>query len=635
MSLTEELQSRSKNRKKIIVYILVMLLVLFWYVYRSSLLWLFSHSTKSEADTGSGTVYTVKKSDITIGLVTDGQIKWDNVLTLWFEVSGKIKSILKHIGEKAKQWELLATIDDSTLVTDLRRAQNSLQQSILSYNTKVRPLSDLELEQINGSFQINVLNQKNKELTTAQDSVSNEKSLDDMNAKMLILQQDLKDLDSDNSLQEKRDEQNQSVIQKQKDLLIQILDLNQKVVVNLREIDEFLGVSSANVNKNDAFEFLIWAKDMYSVPRARTLRNDLNNAYISLPANLDVSGEEFLNILDRAADVAKKMYELWSVMQDVMSNTIEWPGLTSSQIQTLENSFSSVYSSAYSKYQTFISWKESYKSLLLSSNSSLGDVRDSLDDKKRSLQQQIDQLERDIKNNQIQTELKAQALANTDAIHTQQRKNDEVDYKLKLNPLSNDEKNSYALQIESARITVAEKQLAIAKSQLKSPVDGVILTVDGHPWETAWANFMTIVTKWYTYIEVSLDEEDINSAFEGQIASISSDSVDDLEFTGEVYYIAWIGNTDNNWLVTYPVYIRYANDDERIKTAMKVNVSFIQKQVKDVLVVPVKAVFAYQNKPHVTMEDGSLRSVITGMSDGKQTEIISWLQISEKIFVKK
>jgi predicted nucleic acid-binding Zn-ribbon protein len=151
----------------------------------------------------------------------------------------------------------LATIDDSTLVTDLRRAQNSLQQSILSYNTKVRPLSDLELEQINGSFQINVLNQKNKELTTAQDSVSNEKSLDDMNAKMLILQQDLKDLDSDNSLQEKRDEQNQSVIQKQKDLLIQILDLNQKVVVNLREIDEFLGVSSANVNKNDAFEFLI------------------------------------------------------------------------------------------------------------------------------------------------------------------------------------------------------------------------------------------------------------------------------------------------------------------------------------------------------------------------------------------
>jgi hypothetical protein len=71
------------------------------------------------------------------------------------------------------------------------------------------------------------------------------------------------------------------------------------------------------------------------------------------------------------------------------------------------------------------------------------------------------------------------------------------------------------------------------------------------------------------------------------------------------------------------VYIRYANDDERIKTAMKVNVSFIQKQVKDVLVVPVKAVFAYQNKPHVTMEDGSLRPVITGMSDGKQTEIIS------------
>jgi len=82
-------------------------------------------------------------------------------------------------------------------------------------------------------------------------------------------------------------------------------------------------------------------------------------------------------------------------MQDVMNNTIEGPGLSASQIQSYENSFSSIYASAYSKYQSFVGGKESYKSLLLSSSSSESSIKQSISDKKKSLQQQIDQLERD------------------------------------------------------------------------------------------------------------------------------------------------------------------------------------------------------------------------------------------------
>lgn len=635
MSLTDELQKRSNNRKKILPYCIVLLIAFLWYAYRSDVLWLFNASESNDQTTGTGTVYTVKRSDITIWLVSDGQVKWDNVLTLGFELNGKIKSILKRIGEKVVQWELLASIDQTAALTDLRRAQNALQQSILSYNTKVKPLSALELEQIYGSLQINTLNVKSKELSVQQDILSNQKSLEDMQSKLTILEEDLRDLDGDTSLGEKLDEQNQAAAQKQKDLLIQIGDLNQKVIVNLADIDEFLWVSSRNANKNDEFEFLIWAEDLYSLPRARTLRNDLNNAFIALPADLNISGEQFLVVLDQAAEVAKKMYELWTVMQEVMNNTIEGPGLSSSQIQTYKSNFSSLYSSAYAKYQTFISGKESYKALLLSSRSSLGDTEESVDDKKKSLQQQIDQLKKDMLYNQNQIAIKNQTIQHSVDINDQQSKNDAIDYQLKVNPLSADEKNSYALQIESARITVAEKQLAVSKASLKSPVDGVVLTIVWHPGETAWSNFMTIATKWYTYVDVSLDEEDINNVFEGQIVTITSDSISDLEFTWEVYYIAWVGNTDNNGLVTYPVYIRYNNPDERIKTSMKVSIAFIQKQIKDVLVVPVKAVFAYQNKPHVTMEDGTLRPVVTGMSDGKQTEIISWLQNGERVLVKK
>jgi len=85
--------------------------------------------------------------------------------------------------------------------------------------------------------------------------------------------------------------------------------------------------------------------------------------------------------------------------------------------------------------------------------------------------------------------------------------------------------------------------------------------------------------------------------------------------------------------VTYQVLVKYTSEDTRLRTAMNVEISFITKQAKDVMLAPIKAVFAYENTPHVRLKDGTVKQVVTGFSDGKQTEIISGVEVGEVILV--
>lgn len=80
--------------------------------------------------------------------------------------------------------------------------------------------------------------------------------------------------------------------------------------------------------------------------------------------------------------------------------------------------------------------------------------------------------------------------------------------------------------------------------------------------------------------------------------------------------------------------IRYSSDDTRLRVAMNVEIAFIRKQVTGVMIAPIKAVTAYQNTPHVKLQDGTMKKVVTGLSDGKQTEIISGAEVGDVILIE-
>ncbi|MEY3197867.1 MAG: hypothetical protein RL023_654 [Candidatus Parcubacteria bacterium] len=235
----------------------------------------------------------------------------------------------------------------------------------------------------------------------------------------------------------------------------------------------------------------------------------------------------------------------------------------------------------------------------------------SLRDKKIALQQQYDTAIQDMEFTQQKYENNKKILEQTKQYNNKNLSKAFLDNQVKSNPLSEEEKSLYAAQVASARLALQEKQQAFTKASLVSPVSGIVLTIAGNVGEQSSSQFMTIGTNGYRYVKVSIDEDEIDKIKQGQSVNIKPEAVSDLMITGKVYYVANAGSADNNGVVTFDVFVSFYTDDQRLRTTMNVEVSFLQKSVENVLLLPAKAVYAYDNAPHVTISDGIRRKVIT------------------------
>jgi uncharacterized membrane protein YcgQ (UPF0703/DUF1980 family) len=207
-------------------------------------------------------------------------------------------------------------------------------------------------------------------------------------------------------------------------------------------------VSDARRNLNDNYEYLIAAKNAQLKNNAEILLMELYE--IKTPTNITLTQ----SMIDSTLADVSKMRKLASLMVDVMDASVsDSSNLTSTTISSLKSTFSSMYTALSSKY------------------TSLVNVLETDTDKKRSLEQQIAQAKTDVDYQKKQIILKQKEIEQSKLSNDRQLKNDTIDYTLKLDPLSNDEKTVAKLQLEAARITVQEKQIALAKVQLKSPVE--------------------------------------------------------------------------------------------------------------------------------------------------------------------
>lgn len=597
MSLVQEIKKKSSSRKKII-----------WMV--SAVVWItaiyggYLYFAKNTEDTivAAPVEYMVKKWDITLWLTTEWTIQGDNILSLGFETSWKITSIKKNIGDTVKIGDVIWIVDDSQARVDLQKAQNSLSQAMINYSLKVQPLSDIEKQQIEWSLTMNKIDYDNTVLGFEKDIASSEKTMSDLEKKLLDYQDDLKELIGDES--------NDPGSTNEKEFAIQVADIYQAIKQNIVTIDEFLGISDMRRNKAGNYRYLIAARNSQLLIEAESLWRTLENA--SAPSSIALTQET----INKTLTDIQTMRNLAAKLVDVMDATVEDANLlTAPEISSQKSTFSNMYTAMSSKYTTIA------KSLETDT------------DQRKNIEQQIVQAKTDIEYQQTQIILKQKEIEQSRLKNDQQLANNTLDYTLKLDPLSSEEKQLAQLQLESARIAVQEKQLSLAKAQLRSPVDGVILTLTGHVGENAPSTFVTIATQGYTYVAAAISEDEVDLVKVGQKAFITPESVPDAAFEWEVYYVSTIGDTDNNGIVTYKVLVRYESSDERLRTAMNVEISFIDKQVKNVMIAPIKAVFASNNSPTVRLKDGTLKPVITGLSDGKQTEIISGVTVGDIILI--
>ncbi|MBR1825454.1 MAG: efflux RND transporter periplasmic adaptor subunit [Alphaproteobacteria bacterium] len=211
------------------------------------------------------------------------------------------------------------------------------------------------------------------------------------------------------------------------------------------------------------------------------------------------------------------------------------------------------------------------------------------------------------------------------------------------------------LSLEKAQVKQAEASLNSAQTELsyteiKSPVNGIVISKAVEVGQTVAASFSTPelfsvaedLTK--MQIEASVVEADIAKVKEGQTVRFSVDSYADEYFYGNVVQVRNEAVTTSN-VVSYTVVIEIDNSDMKLKPGMTANVEIITADVKDALLVPNQALRFYMDNTKRYQDRGVwvLRngeptriSIMLGVSDDANTQVISdELKAGDEVILSK
>lgn len=137
-------------------------------------------------------------------------------------------------------------------------------------------------------------------------------------------------------------------------------------------------------------------------------------------------------------------------------------------------------------------------------------------------------------------------------------------------------------------------------------------------------------------IEVSVMQDDIESVAIGDEVQITMAAFEDETYAGTVTAIDAADTSSAT--VSYPVTITLQTVPEKVLTGMTANVTFITKEIEDVLYVSNKAVIAEDAKSYVKVKDDSGNvqqvEVTTGFSDGVHVEIQEGLQEGDTVLIE-
>lgn len=208
-------------------------------------------------------------------------------------------------------------------------------------------------------------------------------------------------------------------------------------------------------------------------------------------------------------------------------------------------------------------------------------------------------------------------------------------------------------QVKQAQASLNSAQTELSYTEIKAPVDGIVISKSVEVGQTVAASFETPeifsvaedLTK--MQIEASVVEADIAKVKEGQQVRFTVDSYADDYFYGTVTQVRNEAITTSN-VVTYTVVIGIDNTDLKLKPGMTANVEIITAEEKNVMLVPNQALRfyiddsdkakRYKDRGVWIIKNGRPERVTVkiGVSDDDNTQILeSSLKIGDEVIVSK
>ncbi|MGY4517041.1 efflux RND transporter periplasmic adaptor subunit [Lysobacter sp. HA18] len=177
-------------------------------------------------------------------------------------------------------------------------------------------------------------------------------------------------------------------------------------------------------------------------------------------------------------------------------------------------------------------------------------------------------------------------------------------------------------QIAQQQAGARTARLNLGRTEIHSPVDGVVLTRSIEPGQTVAASlqapelFKLAEDLSKMKIELAVDEADIGQVAPGMRATFTVDAYPDRRFVGEVSQVRLSATTTNN-VVTYPVVIQVDNRDGKLLPGMTANAEIEVSSRDNVLRVPNAALrYKPTDEEAAAMQGGTQGGAAQGAGAG-------------------
>ncbi len=172
-----------------------------------------------------------------------------------------------------------------------------------------------------------------------------------------------------------------------------------------------------------------------------------------------------------------------------------------------------------------------------------------------------------------------------------------------------------------------------------APINGTIILRSIEPGQTFTTADAVLVMSDRLTIKAQVDETDIAKIHLKQQATILLDAYPNEPIPAHVDHIAYDAKTVNN-VTTYIVDVLPDKITKFMLSGMTANVTFSINKKENILILPSEAIKNDGNSFYVLIEDKSSGKVIekkieTGVTDGKNIEVISGLVNEETVLVAK
>jgi len=523
----------------------------------------------------------VETNDIIVSVSGSGQVSASNQADIKTNASGKVLSVNVKAGQEVKMGDVLFQLDSKDAQQTLRNAQIDLANARISLEKLQRGTLPSDLK----TAQLQLDNAKNS-LTNDQNNLTQVQQKADLDLTGAVN-------DAKNSLTDGYNKANDVLNRQIKQLFISVNDTSKLSFDTTNE------QAKVDIHNN-------WLIATEALGRYQKIVSGLSG-------NSDGNGLE--DQISQAEQSLNSINIVISDFNDAVSSAV------------INNSFNQ--SALNSAQNTVSSAKDSINSIITD-----------LDSKRQALSNQRNTNQNNITSAQNQIVSAQNSLAQAQ------------------NSFDIKQSGSDVLDIQSQELAVNQREIAVqtamdslADYTVKAPFDGIIAAVNVNQSDDASANtaLATIITK-QQIVEVSLNEVDAAKVKIGQKASLTFDAIDGLEITGKIIDIDTIG-TVTQGVVSYNAKIGLDTQDDRIKPGMSASASIITQLKQNILTVPSSAIKTQGNSSYVqildsagvtaTSSDGVTstlppinQTVVTGISDDTNTEIVSGLNLGDQIIVR-